>query len=138
MAILLLVKVPGVSQAQMDQVMATYRFTDPHIKTAAVNFVEAYRNSRANSLGHTVGMEVHDVRNPTATLEPGQLFTIEPQMRMEEEHLGLRLEDMILITESGYENLSAFVPIEIADIESLMAADHGLSDAHSKLKAPPR
>jgi len=124
--------------ARMDQVMATYRFTDPHIKTAAVNFVEAYRNSRANSLGHTVGMEVHDVRNPTATLEPGQLFTIEPQMRMEEEHLGLRLEDIILITESGYENLSAFVPVEIADIEALMATDHGLSDAHSKLKAPAR
>jgi Xaa-Pro aminopeptidase len=72
-------------------------------------------------------MEVHDVRNPTAALEPGQLFTIEPQMRIEEDHLGLRLEDMILITENGYENLSAFVPIEIADIEKLMASDHGLS-----------
>ncbi len=42
-------------------------------------------------------------------------------MRIEEDHLGIRLEDMLLITETGYENLSAFVPIEIADIEKLMA-----------------
>ena len=38
-------------------------------------------------------------------------------MRIDDERLGIRLEDMILITETGYENISAFVPIEIADIE---------------------
>ena len=70
--------------------------------------MERYRNSRSNSLGHSVGMEVHDVRNPTATLEPGQVFTIEPAMQIAEEHVGIRLEDMILITETGYENLSVF------------------------------
>jgi Xaa-Pro aminopeptidase len=119
---------------KMDAVMASYRFTDPKIKAAAEKFVEGYRNSPANSLGHTVGMEVHDVRNPTPTLEPGELFTIEPQMRIEEDHFGLRLEDMILITKNGYENLSAFVPVEIADIEKLMASGRGLSKAHSTLK----
>jgi Xaa-Pro aminopeptidase len=66
-------------------------------------------------------MEVHDVRNPTATLEPGYIFTIEPQMTMEGGELSARLEDMILITEKGYENMSAFVPVEVADIEKLMA-----------------
>jgi Xaa-Pro aminopeptidase len=49
-------------------------------------------------------------------------------MRMEEEHFGLRLEDMILITPAGYENLSHFVPIEIGDIEKIMR-EPGLSDA---------
>ena len=74
------------------------------------------------SLGHNVGLEVHDVGGLQAdTFEPGRVFTIEPQMRLEDEHLGVRLEDMILITETGYENLSAFVPIEVADIERLMA-----------------
>jgi Xaa-Pro aminopeptidase len=57
-------------------------------------------------------------------------------MRIEELHLGMRLEDMILITANGYENLSAFVPIEMADIEKLMAQGHGLSSAHSTLKNP--
>ncbi len=70
---------------KMDAIMAAYPFTDPKIKAAAVKFVERYRTSRANSLGHSVGMEVHDVRNTTPTLEPGQLFTIEPAMQIEED-----------------------------------------------------
>jgi Xaa-Pro aminopeptidase len=49
-------------------------------------------------------------------------------MQIPDEHVGIRLEDMLLITENGYENLSAFVPVEIADIEKLMA-EPGLSDA---------
>lgn len=116
---------------KMDAIMASYPFTDERIKAAAVKFVEKYRASRANSLGHGVGMEVHDVRNTTATLEPRQVFTIEPAMQIEEEHVGIRLEDMILITPTGYENLSAFVPVEIDEIEKMMA-EAGLSDALRK------
>jgi Xaa-Pro aminopeptidase len=109
---------------KMDAIMASYPFTDARIKTAATNFVANYRRQQdtARSLGHNVGMEVHDVGGLQAdTLEPGRVFTIEPQFRIEEEHLGIRLEDMILITETGVENLSAFVPIEIDDIERWMA-----------------
>jgi Xaa-Pro aminopeptidase len=119
---------------KMDAVMASYRFTDEPIKTAATAFVERYRTSRAGSLGHNVGLEVHDVGGLQApTLEPGRIFTIEPEMRLEGEHLGLRLEDMLLITDSGYENLSAFVPIEIADIEKLMSQP-GLTDAQIRIR----
>jgi Xaa-Pro aminopeptidase len=115
---------------KMDAVMASYRFTDDRIKTAAANMVESFRSRKdANGLGHNVGLEVHDPGGlQAATFEPGRVFTIEPQMRIEEEHLGIRLEDMILITATGYENLSAFVPIETADIERAMTR-HGLSDA---------
>jgi len=118
---------------KMDAAMAGFPFTDAKIKKAAEDFVERYRKSRANSLGHNVGMEVHDVRSITPTLEPGQVFTIEPAMQIADEHVGIRLEDMLLITESGYENLSGFVPVEIADIEKMMARG-GLSDAQVKLK----
>lgn len=118
---------------KMDAIMASYKFTDPRIKESATQFVERYRTSRANSLGHTIGLEVHDVRLTTETLEPGALFTIEPAMKIPELNLGLRLEDVILITESGYENLSAFVPVEVADIEKLMA-EPGLRDERVKAK----
>ena len=118
---------------KMDEVMKSYKFTDERIKQAATQFVERYRNSRSNYLGHTVGMEVHDVHNPTATLEPGQVFTIEPAMQIAAEHVGIRLEDMILITGTGYENLSAFVPVEIADIERIMVK-RGLSDVLFKTR----
>jgi Xaa-Pro aminopeptidase len=129
---------------KMDAIVAQYPFTDDKIKSAAVAFVNRYRTQSQSpraSLGHSVGMEVHDVRMPTPTLEPGEIFTIEPEMRIEELHLGLRLEDMLLITDTGYENLSNFVPLEVADIEKLMAdRKHGLSDAHSTLprRAAPR
>jgi len=56
-------------------------------------------------------------------------------MQIEDEHVGLRIEDMLLITPDGYENLSAFVPIEAADIEHLMV-HRGLSDAHDSLLRP--
>lgn len=106
---------------KMDAAMASFTFTDQKIRAAAQRFVESYR-SRPNvaSLGHSVGMEVHDVGGSPATLEPGMIFTIEPAMTIPEEHIGIRLEDMILITGTGYENMSAFVPIEIADIEKMM------------------
>ncbi len=54
---------------RMDAILASYPFTDNKIKQAAATFVDRYRNSRPKAvLGHTVGMEVHDVRNPTPTL----------------------------------------------------------------------
>lgn len=88
----------------------------------------------ADSSGHSVGLEVHDPGDQGGTvLEPGHIFTIEPQMRIEEDHTGIRLEDMILVTETGYENLSAFVPIEVKDIEQLMAGK-GLSDGMRRIK----
>ena len=127
---------------KMDEIMATYPFTDEKIRRAAAKMVDNYRQQAEKGarrgLGHTVGLEVHDVAMPTPTLEPGQIFTIEPQMRIEELHLGLRLEDMLLITETGFENMSAFVPIEIDAIEEFMADRvHGLSAAHHSMKVTP-
>jgi Xaa-Pro aminopeptidase len=106
--------------AKMDRVLEAFHFSDARIRTAARGFVDRYRTGTPTSLGHAVGMEVHDVGGPPPTLEPGQIFTIEPALQIPEEHLGIRLEDMILITETGYENLSEFVPIEIDAIEKVM------------------
>ena len=128
---------------KMDALMKAYPFTAPKIRAAAETFVNRYRVNPnpppgavgPRSLGHSVGMEVHDVRNPTPTLEPGYVFTIEPQMTIEGGELSVRLEDMILITETGYENLSAFVPVEIEDIEKLMAQP-GLGSAALRVVVP--
>ncbi|MBA3403711.1 MAG: aminopeptidase P family protein [Gemmatimonadaceae bacterium] len=109
---------------KMDVVMASYKFTNPKYKEAAARFVEGYRtqaSSGRGSLGHMVGMEVHDVTVPFEALKPGMIFTIEPALTIPEDRVYIRLEDMILITERGYENLSAFAPMDVAGIEKLMA-----------------
>ncbi len=108
--------------AKMDAIVAAYTFTDPAVKTAVLGFVDGFRKSKGGWLGHAVGLEVHDVYGSYKTLEPGMIFTIEPELRFPEEHVGVRLEDMLLITPDGYENMSRAVPIEVEDIEKFMAA----------------
>ena len=67
---------------------------------------------------HPVGMAVHDVgRVRGVKLEPGMVFTIDPMIWIPEEQLYIRIEDMALVTATGVENLSAFVPSRIADVQ---------------------
>lgn len=112
---------------KMDIVVRAFSFSNPKYKEAADRFVEDYRrrasfsDDRGGGIGHMVGMEVHDVTVPFDELRPGMIFTIEPALTIPEDRVYVRLEDMILITASGYENLSASVPCEITDIEKLMA-----------------
>jgi Xaa-Pro aminopeptidase len=111
---------------RMQAIVANTSFTSPEIKAAAEAFANRYAASRSSSFGHAIGMEVHDVgrgRPPAGaavTLSPGQTFTIEPALHVPALGLSMRLEDALLVTETGYENLSAFVPLEIAAIEKLM------------------
>jgi Xaa-Pro aminopeptidase len=124
---------PGTSTAilreavrKMDAVMAAYAFTNPKYKEAAVRFVDGFRRRSESAqggggIGHMVGMEVHDVTVPFDELRPGMIFTIEPALTIPEDRVYVRLEDVILITATGYENLSSFAPVEVADIEKLMA-----------------
>jgi len=109
---------------KMDAAMASYGFKNPKYREAASRFVEGYRSrlSRPNaSLGHMVGLETHDVSaGYTGEYTPGMVFTIEPALTIPEDHVYIRLEDMLLITPTGYDNMSAFVPVEPDAIEKLM------------------
>ena len=106
---------------RMEKVLGATAFQDTRNRAAAESFVERYRTTTRNSLGHMVGMEVHDVVVPFDTLKPGMVFTIEPPITIPGERVYVRLEDVILVTPAGYENLSAFVPMDVDGIERLMA-----------------
>jgi Xaa-Pro aminopeptidase len=100
-------------------------FTDPKIAKAARDFVALFGPDRpVERVGHWVGMEVHDVDDDAEgdVLKPGMVFTIEPALTIPEDRVYIRLEDVIVITATGYENLSESLPYEIADIEATMAA----------------
>ncbi len=112
----------AVALAKMEAIFDDYEFTNSKIRDASVTFIDRYRGP-SRGLGHMVGMEVHDVRAPYEVMQPGMVFTIEPALRIPEDKVYIRLEDAILITETGYENLSGFVPAGIEDIERLMAEE---------------
>lgn len=107
---------------EMRQVFSRTSFSKPLYREASQAFIERYAQATDNSyasLGHWVGMATHDVGRAT-TMKPGMVFTIEPALRVPEEHINIRLEDVILITARGAENLSAFVPMEMDEIEAVM------------------
>ena len=74
-----------------------------------------------HGLGHHIGLNVHDAGDNCATFQPGMIITIEPGIYIPEENLGVRIEDDVLITESGYKLLSERLPRDPAEIEKIMA-----------------
>ena len=71
-------------------------------------------------VGHPVGLSVHDVSppEPDAPFQPGVVFNVEPLLEFRDKKIHMRLEDSVLVTATGSENLTAGVP---ADLESVYA-----------------
>jgi Xaa-Pro aminopeptidase len=72
-----------------------------------------------HGVSHYLGLDTHDV-GKTDELRPGMIVTVEPGLYLRSENIGIRIEDNILITETGHENLSKKIPKSIPDIESWM------------------
>lgn len=109
------------AHGKMVEILKHFTFTDEKVKAAATAFAARYERG-GRSFGHGVGLEVHDVNGGfDGTYKPGMIFTIEPALTIGDERIYIRLEDVILITETGYENLSGNLPMEIEAIEKLMA-----------------
>jgi Xaa-Pro aminopeptidase len=73
-------------------------------------------------LGHHIGLEVQDSRDYSRPLAPGMVVTIEPKIYIPDRDIAIMIEDMIVVTETGYENLSASVPKRADEIERIMTA----------------
>jgi len=106
-------------------VLAASKFSKPIYEAAARGFVKDYRESLKNYplLGHRVGMATHDDGWDTGPLRPGMVFTIEPALRVPEEQIYIRLEDLIIITQTGVELVSADLPMDMDAIEKVMAEE---------------
>jgi Xaa-Pro aminopeptidase len=70
-----------------------------------------------HGLGHHVGLDVHDRADMSAPLEAGMVITIEPGIYIAEEGIGVRIEDVVLITPTGAKVLSGDLPKEVSAIE---------------------
>ncbi|MCP4749737.1 MAG: M24 family metallopeptidase [Proteobacteria bacterium] len=87
-------------------------------------FVEDPKKHAAVSLhriGHFLGLDVHDVGSLDRPMEPGSVITVEPGLYLPDEGIGVRIEDNVLLTDEGFEVLSASIPKEIEEIEDIMS-----------------
>jgi Xaa-Pro aminopeptidase len=80
----------------------------------------AYRKYLYHGISHHLGIDVHDLGPRVTPVQPGMVFTVEPGIYIEEEQMGIRIENNFWITKNGNKDLMKNIPITAEDIESLM------------------
>jgi Xaa-Pro aminopeptidase len=81
----------------------------------------AYRKYLYHGISHHLGIDVHDLGTRTEPIKAGMLFTAEPGIYIEEEGMGIRIENNLWITENGNIDLFEGIPITVEEIEAIMA-----------------
>ncbi len=90
------------------------------LKKEEVTNETAIKKYYPHGLSHFMGLDVHDVGSKETILQPGMVLTCEPGLYIPEWEIGIRLEDDILVTSNGNENLSAHIPIYPEEVEKWM------------------
>ena len=80
----------------------------------------AYRKYLYHGISHHLGVDVHDLGTRTEPIKAGMVFTVEPGIYIEEEQMGIRIENNIWITKNGNKDLFKNIPITTDEIEALM------------------
>lgn len=80
----------------------------------------AYRKYLYHGISHHLGIDVHDLGTRTEPIKAGMVFTVEPGIYIEEEQMGIRIENNLWITKNGNKDLMKNIPITVEDIEALM------------------
>src|SRR5205085_7843043 len=124
----------GAQNAALSAIKPGAHFSCRGKKDGLMNIAYEYINSHCkeregrslgqyfiHGLGHNIGLNVHDPGDYCRPLEPGMLVTVEPGIYIPEENLGVRIEDDVLITDSGYKLLSERLPRDPDQIEKIMA-----------------
>ncbi|HVB02999.1 MAG TPA: Xaa-Pro aminopeptidase [Chitinophagaceae bacterium] len=81
----------------------------------------AWRRYMYHGISHHLGLDVHDLGSKRKLILPGMVFTVEPGIYIQEEGLGVRIENNFQVTKKGNTDLMKHIPIEADEIERLMA-----------------
>lgn len=80
----------------------------------------AYRKYLYHGISHHLGIDVHDLGTRTEPIKAGMVFTVEPGIYIEEEKMGVRIENNVWITKNGNKDLMKNIPITVEEIEAIM------------------
>ena len=80
----------------------------------------AYRKYLYHGISHHLGIDVHDLGTKTEPVKAGMVFTIEPGIYIEEEQMGIRIENNFWITKNGNKDLMKNIPVTAEEIEAMM------------------
>ncbi len=111
---------PGVTLLQLNQIVVKH-YQKKLIELNIIKSPEEVSDYYYHGVSHFLGLDVHDVGQMENTqLQPGHVITVEPGLYVAQENIGIRIEDDILITETGYENLSKQIIKTPQEIEQFM------------------
>lgn len=117
---------PGITLARIQQIPREYLKAN----SGTICGEQACDRYLIHGTSHMVGMDVHDINNPFfREIGPGWTFVVEPGIYIPEEKIGIRIEDVILVTPTGSEILTRNAPRTVADIEQLMAEGRRMASA---------
>ncbi len=110
---------PGIMVSELNSI-ATEMLADGMLKLGKIKEKSEITRYYYHSIGHYLGLDVHDVGTYTKPLEEGVVLTVEPGIYVSEEAIGIRIEDNVLVTKDGSLNLSQNIIKEIDEIEAFM------------------
>ncbi|QRG70337.1 aminopeptidase P family protein [Brevibacillus choshinensis] len=110
---------PGVTLQQLNEVTKQV-LTDGLLRLGLIQESSELSKYYYHTVSHHLGLDTHDVSDYSASLQPGMVITIEPGLYIEEEAIGIRIEDDVLVTSDGCEVLSSQIPKEIEEVEWLI------------------
>ena len=110
------------ADAAIDKVrVGAYNYNDVHQTAKGILDQAGYGEYFIHNTGHFVGLEVHDAGNYDLPFKEGVVVTVEPGIYIPEEGIGIRIEDVILVTADGPVVLSRNIPRTVEEIERTMA-----------------
>lgn len=116
---------PGVSFLELNKKAKAW-IAEECVSLGLITNKEEVSKYYYHSIGHSLGMDTHDIEleNRNVIFKPGMVYTVEPGIYIEEEGIGIRIEDDVLITEEGHEVLTKEMIKTIDEIEEFMAKNN--------------
>jgi len=111
---------PGLTTGQLNEIVKKH-YAKACVENAIIASEEEVSNVYYHGVSHFLGLDTHDVGQlESILLKPGMVITVEPGLYSSQEGIGVRIEDDVLVTETGCEVLSKGILKTIEEIEQFM------------------